>query len=494
MVYLVGAGPGDRGLITEKGKKCIEIADVIVFDKLANASLMRFAREDCEFIYAGKQAGNHHLKQNEINDVLVQKALEGKTAVRLKGGDPFVFGRGGEEAAELVKLGIPFEIVPGVSSCYSVGAYAGIPVTHRDYASSFHVITGHEKDGKDEPSLDFKTLAQLDGTLVFLMSLKNLPNIAQRLIDNGKNPEMPCAVIQRGTTSKQKCVSGTLKTICEEVKRGHIKTPALTIVGEVVRCREQLAWFGGGELFGVTVMLTGTREFNGRIGKQLEERGAEVLDISLIGTRYINADVLDRVDFSRFSHLVLTSRNGVGALFESLKRAKRDVRTLADIKIAAVGSSTADALAEYGIQADIVPDVSTGKRLGELIVEQSGEKDRVLLVRSERAVHDIDDVLRENGIAFEEIAAYETYTRYSAQPIISAYSDSADYAVIASPSAADAYKDICKNGDIKIIAIGGTTARYMREIGFEGFMTADTPDADGIADVIIENIKKRDIK
>lgn len=494
MVYLVGAGPGDSGLITEKGRKCIKIADVIVFDKLANGALMRFAREDCEFVYAGKQAGNHHLKQNEINDVLVKKALEGKTVVRLKGGDPFVFGRGGEEAAELVKLGIPFEIVPGVSSCYSVGAYAGIPVTHRDYASSFHVITGHEKDGKDEPSLDFKTLASLDGTLVFLMSLKNLPKITQNLIENGKAPETPCAVIQRGTTSKQKCVSGTLKTICEEVEKGHIKTPALTIVGEVVRCREQLEWFGGGDLFGVTVMLMGTRGFNERIGKQLAQRGAEMLDISLIGTREVNTDLLDSVDFSEFSHLVLTSRNGVSALFESFRRTKRDVRALAAVKIAAVGSSTADALAEYGIQADLVPDVSTGKRLGEMIAEQAGENDRVLLVRSARAVRDIDEVLRENGIAFEEIAAYETYARYSVQPIISAYSGSADYAVIASPSAADAYKSMCKNRDIKTIAIGSTTARYMREIGFDGFLTAKTPNAEGVADVIINDIKKRDIK
>ena len=239
-VFLVGAGPGDPALLTEQGKACLEQADVVVYDALACSSVLNLTRPDCELIFAGKTAGNHHKKQSETNQLLAELAKQGKRVVRLKGGDPFVFGRGGEEAQVLRSLGIPFQIVSGVSSCYSVPAYAGIPVTHREYAPAFHVITGHRKT-EQHTELDYATLAKLDGTLVFLMSLSNLPAIAASLIQQGKSPDTPAAVIQQGTTARQRVVTAPLSEIAAEVQRQGIHTPAMTVIGDVVSLRQQLS-------------------------------------------------------------------------------------------------------------------------------------------------------------------------------------------------------------------------------------------------------------
>ena len=238
-VFLVGAGPGDPALLTEQGRKCLEQADAVVYDALACSSVLNLTKPDCSLIFAGKMAGNHYKKQSETNRLLVELAEQGKQVVRLKGGDPFVFGRGGEEAQVLQENGIPFSIVPGVSSCYSVPAYAGIPVTHRAYAPAFHVITGHRKT-EQHAELDYATLAKLDGTLIFLMSLSNLPQIAAALIQNGKPSETPAAVIQEGTTAHQRVVTASLENIAEEVRRQGIHTPAMTVIGDVVGLREQL--------------------------------------------------------------------------------------------------------------------------------------------------------------------------------------------------------------------------------------------------------------
>lgn len=278
-VFLVGAGPGDPALLTEQGKTCLEQADVVVYDALACSSVLNLTRPDCELIFAGKTAGNHHKKQSETNQLLAELAQQGKRVVRLKGGDPFVFGRGGEEAQVLQSLGIPFQIVSGVSSCYSVPAYAGIPVTHREYAPAFHVITGHRKT-EQHTELDYATLAKLDGTLVFLMSLSNLPAIAASLIQQGKSPDTPAAVIQRGTTARQRVVTAPLSEIAAEVQRQGIHTPAMTVIGDVVSLRQQLSWFGMGELSGKKVLLTGTPAYTRKAAEQLRFCGAEPVEVS----------------------------------------------------------------------------------------------------------------------------------------------------------------------------------------------------------------------
>ncbi|MED9912149.1 MAG: uroporphyrinogen-III C-methyltransferase, partial [Ruminococcus sp.] len=257
MVYLVGAGSGDPALLTQKGQQCLQLADLVVYDALASVSILNHVRPDCELYFVGKRAGNHSLPQAEINQLLVDAAKQGKQVVRLKGGDPFVFGRGGEEAQALSAANVPFVIVPGVSASYGVPAYVGIPVTHRDYASSFHVITGHtQADPKQEP--DYAELAKLNGTLVFLMGLANLSHITTALMENGMSADMPVAVIQEGTTARQRTVTGTLSTISDLVVQQHIQAPATIVVGKVVTLREQLQWFEQGKLFGKRILITGT--------------------------------------------------------------------------------------------------------------------------------------------------------------------------------------------------------------------------------------------
>ena len=294
MVYLVGAGPGDEDLMTRKGLRLLREADVVVYDNLASSSLLNEVRDDAELIYAGKRSSNHHLKQYETNELLVKLALEGKNVVRLKGGDPYIFGRGGEEGQELREAGVDFEVVPGISSSYSVPAYCGIPVTHRDFASSFHVITGHEGNHKNGVSvLNYETLAKEEGTLIFLMGLKNLPNIVASLIENGKDPATPVGVLQEGTTARQRVATGTLADIVEVVKREGIKTPAITVVGDVVGLRQVLDWYGHKPLSGKSVLVTGTTSMVERLSPILKEEGAEAISFSLIRTERMRLPELD---------------------------------------------------------------------------------------------------------------------------------------------------------------------------------------------------------
>lgn len=317
-VFLVGAGPGDPALLTEQGRKCLEQADAVVYDALACSSVLNLTKPDCSLIFAGKMAGNHYKKQSETNRLLVELAEQGKQVVRLKGGDPFVFGRGGEEAQVLQENGIPFSIVPGVSSCYSVPAYAGIPVTHRAYAPAFHVITGHCKT-EQHAELDYATLAKLDGTLIFLMSLSNLPQIAAALIQNGKPSETPAAVIQEGTTAHQRVVTASLENIAEEVRRQGIHTPAMTVIGDVVGLREQLQWYGNSILSGKSVLLTGTPEYNRKAAERLRQYGAASAEISLIYPSLLHPDKLKQLSWESYTWAVMTSANGVEMLFAAMR-------------------------------------------------------------------------------------------------------------------------------------------------------------------------------
>ncbi len=488
-VWLVGAGPGDRGLVTRKCLSCIRQADVIVYDSLATDALLHEAGRDAELIYAGKRASNHHLKQEETNGLLIRKAREGKNVVRLKGGDPFIFGRGAEEAQELKKAGIAFEIVPGVSSCYGAPAYAGIPVTHRDYASSFHVITGHEGAHKDSEVLDYGTLAQEEGTLVFLMGLKNLPNIVKNLTEKGKHPDTPAAVIQEGTTSRQKVVTGTLRTIVEEAARGGIRTPAITVVGDVVSLEKEIPWYGHGPLFGRRVLVTGTKKMTARQRRVLEAEGAEVISLGLIETKPLAAEKLAAVAdrLSEYTWIVFTSSNGVDAFFDCLFHMEKDVRCLAGLRFAVIGEGTKRALAAKGIQADFVPSKYSSRDLSAEWVPTLTKKDRVLLLRAEEASPELNEALTESGIAYEALAVYHTAVDMQKKEELNRILPEVDYVTFASASAVKAFASMTEAGTwtAKAVCIGPVTEKAARTAGIPVYQSAVEYTAEGMRDVLL---------
>lgn len=490
-VYLLGAGPGDMGLLTQRCLECLRTADVIVYDSLVSGSLLNEAKEDAELIYAGKRASNHHLKQDETNELLVKKALEGKNAARLKGGDPFIFGRGGEEAEELQKAGIEFEIVPGISSSYAAAAYAGIPVTHRDFASSFHVITGHESNTKEGLVLNYELLAREEGTLVFLMGLNNLPHITKELIAKGKDPDTPAAVIQEGTTARQIIAKGTLKTIEEKVKEAGIVTPAVILVGEVVSLQEKLCWFGRGPLFGVRVLLTGTEAMCRKQQEILREEGAEAISFSLIRTKRLRSEKLSQAieKISSYTWLVFTSSNGVELFFDELKENHKDIRSLSNIRFAVIGSGTKDALEAKGIYADFVPTRYSSRDLAAEWIPGLASSDRILLLRADEASAELTKALETGGITYEAIPLYTTEADRRKEEELKRMLSKVDYITFASASAVKAFVGMA--GDLeqltaKVICIGPVTERAAAEAGLRVHQSAVTYTAEGIRDVLLK--------
>ena len=358
IIYLVGAGPGAPGLITLRGVECLKMAEVVVYDYLANEQLLNHAPADADRIYAGKIGGRHNQDQNEINRLLVSKGLEGKIVVRLKGGDPFVFGRGGEECEALCAAGIPFEIVPGVTAAVGASAYAGIPLTHRDFTASFAFVTGQEGKDKDESTIDWQHLSLGSGTIVFYMGITTLRRNMQRLADNGRRSCTPVALVRWATTSGQQVLTGTIADIADKAEAIGFKPPAVTIVGEVVGLRNQLRWFDNRPLSGRKIIVTRAAEQAGEFTGMLEARGATVLECPTI--KLIEPDSwseLDAVltDMSRFDWIVLTSGNAVRFLFERLNSLQRDSRALGNCKVCAVGPKTAEAIRIYGIRPDLIP-------------------------------------------------------------------------------------------------------------------------------------------
>jgi uroporphyrinogen III methyltransferase/synthase len=410
-VYLVGAGPGDPGLITRKGLACLASADVVVYDRLLDDRILDPVPARAERIYVGKRTGEHTREQDEINRLLVAKAREGKCVVRLKGGDPFVLGRGGEEAEALRDNGVPFEVVPGVSSAVAVPAYAGIPVTHRGLASSFTVVTGHEDPDKTSSSIDWEKLATGADTLVFLMGLRNLPRLAARLLENGRPAATPVAVIKDGTRPGQTTVTGTLKDIAARVKGLHIDPPAVIVVGEVVRLRQKLSWFEGRPLFGKRVLVTRARRQAGSLSRLLYERGARPIELPAIEIQPVgDTGELDRAiaDLGRYRWLLFTSVNGVAAFFERLHKLNLDARALGNLKICAIGPATADALRGQAIVPDFVPGVYTGEGIIDGLRGRNIAGQRFLLPRADIADRELVEGLRGLGAEVHEIAAYRT--------------------------------------------------------------------------------------
>jgi uroporphyrinogen III methyltransferase/synthase len=409
-VYLVGAGPGDPGLITVKGRACIAAAGVVIYDYLAAPALLDHAAPDAERIYVGKQGGDHTLPQAEINALIVAKAREGRVVVRLKGGDPYIFGRGGEEAEALAAAGIPFEVVPGVTAA-AAAAYAGIPLSHRQMTSTIAFVTGHEDPRKADSSIDWPALARGIGTLVFYMGVKNLPRIVAGLVENGRDPQTPVALVRWGTTARQRTVSGTLADIVARVAAAGLTAPAIVVVGEVVRLREALSWFENRPLFGRRIVVTRSREQASDLVSALSELGAECLECPTIRVAPPeDCAPLDGAiaELPQTHWVVFTSVNGVRFFFERLFALGRDVRDLGRVRTAAIGPATAAALRRFGLNSDLVPESYRAESIVAAFRREELQGRRVLLPRALEARQVLPEKLAAMGAVVREVPAYRT--------------------------------------------------------------------------------------
>jgi uroporphyrinogen III methyltransferase/synthase len=495
-VSLVGAGPGDRKLLTVKAAERIRMADVIVYDSLISPSILNEAKESAELIYVGKRSGMHAMTQEEINLLLVEKALQGKRTVRLKGGDPFIFGRGGEEELALRKNGISCEVIPGISSSSAVPAYAGIPVTHRDMSALFTVVTGHEKAGRRNPAVSYDALWKENGTLVFLMGRNNLKEIAERLVQAGARENTPVAVIQNGTTGRQRMCCGTLRNIAKKADADQIGTPAVIVIGKTVKLCEKLKWTEGGPLAGKTVLFTGTPSMNGKLEQAFSGTGAETVSISLIRTRERSEAVLKRA-VSRAADsdwIVFTSGNGVNLFFDGMIRFGCDLRNLGKVRFAAVGSGSADALKARGFNCDFVPSVFTTEIMAKEFTPRLTKKDTVLLISAEESSPVLEKTLKAAGIKCSRTAIYETYADYRRRDELNRILPDTDYVIFASASAAGAFSEMTAGSERftgKAVAIGPVTAKAAEKYGINIAFIPSVYTAEGIAEAILHEGKKK---
>ena len=501
-VYLIGAGPGDPGLLTLRGKEILEKADVVVYDRLVSPAILGFCNPKAKMVDVGKMPTHHKVKQSEINKLLVQFAIEmpGATIARLKGGDPFVFGRGGEEALELVAAGVEFEVVPGITSAISVPAYAGIPVSHRGIATSFHIITGHERADKVDPiaalqgdcchsggseatdriHLDFETLAKCPGTLIFLMGIANMDFIARRLMECGKDPKTPLAFIEKGTTPYQRTVTATLETAGETIARENVTAPAITIMGGVVELGTSLAWKKNLPLSGKRLVVTRAAKQASGIALRLTALGAEVIETPMIETR--DVALTDWKSLENFDLLAFTSTNGVESFFKQLLASGNDIRILAGKKIASVGKITEKKLLEYGIRCDYVPEDHTGEGLGKLLAEKvaAGELNgsRLLLLQGNLADDTLPKLLPQSSrwVVYETLPVAE-FPEWKREAVAGA-----DAVVFASTSAVENFVKAISGGDNVpesaaprlAFCIGRMTEDSARKHGFETVTSAET--------------------
>ncbi|HLJ02008.1 MAG TPA: uroporphyrinogen-III C-methyltransferase [Solirubrobacteraceae bacterium] len=481
-VYLVGAGPGDPGLLTARALELIARADVIVYDRLIPDSALDGARPDAELIYAGKEGGGPSMPQAEIESLLLEHGAAGRTVVRLKGGDPFVFGRGGEEAEALHEHGIAFEVVPGVTAGVAASAYAGIPVTHRDAASAVAFLTGHEDPEKPESALDWDALARFPGTLVVYMGVRQLGAIAGKLVAAGRAADEPAAIIQRGTMSGQRVVVATLATIEAEATAAGIRAPAITVVGPVAALRERLAWFENRPLAGLSVAVTRARAQASGLAAQLRELGASVLETPAI--RIVPLEVtlpgLDGYDL-----VCLTSPNGVRLLFERLAAGGRDARALAGARVAAIGPGTARALREHGVLADLVPERFVAEGLVEALADVPVR--RALVARAAQARDVLPDALRARGAEVDVVALYETVAEPLDAAALAGLAE-IDYITFTSSSTVEFFL-AAVDGSIRpgarLVSIGPVTSEALRAHGLEPHVEAVRHDIDGLLDALV---------
>jgi uroporphyrinogen III methyltransferase/synthase len=482
IVYIAGAGCGDYDLMTVKLEKLLKTADCIVYDRLINENMLNLARKDAELIYLGKENTEGGLIQDAINRVLVEKAKEGKKVLRLKGGHPFVFGRGGEEALALEEEGLDFEIVPGITSSISVPAYAGIPVSHRGINTSFHIFTGHTK--KDGSWIDFETVSKLDGTLVFLMGVKNLSQIVQGLVGNGKSVETPIAIIESGSTTKQRTITGVLNNIVEISEEKKVVPPAVIVVGEVVSLREKLKWFEKKRLFGKNILVTRNVEQAGNFSEKIRELGGESFELPFI-------DIVYREfvfpDLSEYSAVLFNSANAVRGFFRKLD----DARKLGNVKVGAVGIKTHEELVKNRIIPDFIPEEYRVDILAKKSAAYTREGDKVLIVTSDISPVQEDIYSQEYSRKFEKLVAYETKKIKREKSEVERYLKETDIVSFLSSSTFEAFWESIEEDksllEGKIIAsIGPMTSRTIREAGVQVDIEAREYTVNGI----IEELKK----
>ncbi len=497
MVYLVGAGPGDYRLISMKAVDCLKMADVVVYDRLADDRILRWAPETAEYIYVGKASSNHTMKQEDINQLLVDKAKEGKCVVRLKGGDPFVFGRGGEEGLLLRQNKLPFEIVPGITSAISVPAYAGIPVTHRAVATSFAVVTGHEDPTNGQSNMRWEHLATGVDTLVFLMGVANLPHITSKLIENGRSADTPAAVIRWGTKPEQRTLITTVGKAAEDVAKHGIKPPAIFIVGEVVNLRDSLQWFDNlsqRPLFGKKILVTRARSQASQLTAKLENLGAEVMETPAIALadpadNYAALDkALDHV--ADYHWLIFTSANGVERFFARLFKSGKDARALGYAKLAAIGSATAEKLRQYGLAADVIPQEYRAEGVVEALKGKLPPHAKILLPRAEEAREVLPDTLREMGAEVEVAPAYRTVCgQVDGEALAAELKEGRiDMVTFTSSSTVKNLVKIIGSAEalkgVKTACIGPVTADTAKSLGIEPDIIAKEYTIDGLVEAI----------
>lgn len=477
-VCLAGAGPGDPGLVSSRALECIKTADVIVYDRLVSPRLIALARPDAELVYVGKASSQHTLRQEEINLLLVKLAKENKAVLRLKGGDPFVFGRGGEEAIVLRENGIAFEIVPGITSAIAVAAYAGIPVTHRGISTSFAVFTGHEDPDKTESGLQWDKLATAADTLVFLMGVENLFFITSQLITHGRPADTPAAVIRWGTTPEQQTLVTTVGTAVADVAAHKLTPPAIFIVGEVVKLRNELRWFDTRPLFGRRILVTRAREQASRLTAGLEAAGAQCIEAPAIRIEAPESyESLDQAiaGLAQYSWVAFTSPNGVEAFFKRLNAAGKDARHFAGAKVAAIGSETAAALAHHGIVADVVPAEFRAEAVVEALTGSVGPQDRILIPRAEQARDVLPKELIRMGADVDVVTAYRTTTGGADGESVARMLTAGEIDVVTFTSSSTVTNLLALIGEqgksllsgVKIACIGPITADTCREQGLQ---------------------------
>jgi uroporphyrinogen III methyltransferase / synthase len=498
-VYLIGAGPGDPGLITVKGRECLARAEVVLYDYLANDELLRFAQKGAELIYAGKIGGEHNREQSQINELLVEKALSGKVVARLKGGDSFIFGRGGEECEALVAAGIPFEIVPGITAAVGATSYAGIPLTHRGVTTSVAFVTGHESRGKTSSEIDWEGLSLGSGTVVFYMGVRNLPQIAANLMAHGRAPETPVALIRWGTRPDQEVLVGTLADIADKAREASFRAPAITVVGEVVNLRETLRWFDNRPLFGRSVMVTRGADQAGEFTSKLERLGARVYACPTIEiTPPKSYAELDQAigELSSFGWIVFTSYNAVKYFFARMGEHGLDTRALGRCRVCAVGPKTAAALAPYGVRADLVPADYKAEGVVTAFAELGVDGERILFPRGDRARDVIPERLKEMGAEVVAPVTYcnETPSEIPAESLAALEERKVDCVTFTSSSTVQNLARILGENrflhlmdGVKVASIGPVTSKSCRELGLEVHMEPAEYTLDALAAELINH-------
>lgn len=499
IVYLVGAGPGDPGLFTQRGAEVLGRADLVVYDALVNPVLLGLAPREARLIYAGKRARDHAIPQENLNQLLVERARAGETVVRLKGGDPYVFGRGGEEAEELAAAGVPFEIVPGISSVVAAPAYAGIPLTHRDFCSGFQVVTGHEDPSKEASSLDWAALAHAPGTKVILMGAERAATITQGLQAAGLPGNTPAAMIRWGSTPRQQTVSGNLSDIAGKAAAAGIGSPAVTIIGGVVALRDKLNWFERRPLFGRRIVVTRTRDQSSQLARRLADLGADVLEIPTIRVE-MPADLQPAIDalagVGQYDWLVFTSPNGVAAFFDLFFKAYRDLRDLGSVRLAAVGPATAAKLQELHLHVDAMPKEFIAARVAAAIAaEGSVENLRILCLRAEVATPELPRLLEAQGAIVDDIAVYRTAPEMDDRNGAAGrlVEEGADWITFTSASTVENFHKrfplpelLAKFPQLRAAAIGPETSKALETLGVAPAVEARPHTIDGLVASVLK--------